>query len=404
MLQKTSIPRRRTTRRPKTPEEAVQIVMDELADSFVSYDDKKTVVVEKRVEKAEFRAEARLQHVVSNGLQSIEEVATQSIGTFRRDVLSDETITALELDGCSVRLRAGYPLYVTIRPPMLGPIGIPGIPPVYSPEIKRKYVVTATVEPTTEDVDIPVETHPPLVTGPTDQVLHYTGTEVIIPPGLVSAEIFVDQGSIRLVAEAAFDDATLATSWLEIHPAEVILETPIFHSSNYVPNTSGWAIFADGTVEFNEGTFRGDVDFTGSFVFFDNDVTVNADLTVSDQFSANDVYANLVDTDQLVVGGSGMTVGSPATFNSTLHGVGNATFDGNVSADEMTVNGNISAGSVVIGVNNVMTSINSLDARVSALEAKFAAGIDGTVSVDEAGAVEHIFTYSDGLVTGWTEV
>ncbi len=35
---------------------------------------------------------------------------------------------------------------------------------------------------------------------------------------------------------------------------------PAIKSPNYVPGVSGWAIFSDGTSEFNEGSFRGDLE------------------------------------------------------------------------------------------------------------------------------------------------
>lgn len=43
-----------------------------------------------------------------------------------------------------------------------------------------------------------------------------------------------------------------------------ILVYPQIQSPNYVPGTSGWAVFSDGNVEFNDGTFRGVVS-GGSF-------------------------------------------------------------------------------------------------------------------------------------------
>lgn len=39
----------------------------------------------------------------------------------------------------------------------------------------------------------------------------------------------------------------------------VILRIPAIQSPNYVPGVSGWAIFQNGSVEFNNGTFRGTV-------------------------------------------------------------------------------------------------------------------------------------------------
>lgn len=38
-----------------------------------------------------------------------------------------------------------------------------------------------------------------------------------------------------------------------------VLRIPAIQSPNYVPGVSGWAIFQNGTVEFNSGTFRGTV-------------------------------------------------------------------------------------------------------------------------------------------------
>jgi hypothetical protein len=43
-----------------------------------------------------------------------------------------------------------------------------------------------------------------------------------------------------------------------------ILLTPAIQSPDYVPGATGWAVFQDGTVEFNSGTFRGVVN-GGSF-------------------------------------------------------------------------------------------------------------------------------------------
>lgn len=39
----------------------------------------------------------------------------------------------------------------------------------------------------------------------------------------------------------------------------VTLRIPAIQSVNYVPQTSGWALFKNGNIEVNDGTFRGDV-------------------------------------------------------------------------------------------------------------------------------------------------
>ena len=42
---------------------------------------------------------------------------------------------------------------------------------------------------------------------------------------------------------------------------------PSIHSPGYVPGLSGWTVNKDGSVEFNNGTFRGTITNTGIYIY-----------------------------------------------------------------------------------------------------------------------------------------
>ena len=90
-------------------------------------------------------------------------------------------------------------------------------------------------------------------------------------------------------------------------PLNPVLGT--IRSSNYVTNTSGWIIKSDGSVEFETGTFRGDLDAAGG--------TFSGNLNAAGGTFSGNLSA---------VGG---------TFTGTLSGV-DGSFTGNISANQVT--------------------------------------------------------------------
>ena len=50
---------------------------------------------------------------------------------------------------------------------------------------------------------------------------------------------------------------------LRLAGGAVVTENGVLRSDDYVPGLSGWCIFGDGTAEFNDGTFRGEIDASG---------------------------------------------------------------------------------------------------------------------------------------------
>lgn len=58
-----------------------------------------------------------------------------------------------------------------------------------------------------------------------------------------------------------------------------VLVRPAIQSPDYVAGVSGWTINRDGSVEFNGGTFRGDVRIGSASTFLDLSPTVPAELT-----------------------------------------------------------------------------------------------------------------------------
>lgn len=66
-------------------------------------------------------------------------------------------------------------------------------------------------------------------------------------------------------------------------------------SSDYVPGVSGWAIFGDGSAEFNNGTFRGVVT-AAAFIGTDFEITPAGEFFYSASPGAGDLIASIAST------------------------------------------------------------------------------------------------------------
>jgi hypothetical protein len=95
----------------------------------------------------------------------------------------------------------------------------------------------------------------------------------------------------------------------------VALRLPAIESPNYVPGVSGWAIFQNGTVEFNSGTFRGTVT-AGTFEGTDFEINSNGAFFYSGTPAAGNLIASITSaagTDHFGnnYGGPGLTTYAP---------------------------------------------------------------------------------------------
>lgn len=97
--------------------------------------------------------------------------------------------------------------------------------------------------------------------------------------------------------------------------AGTVLIREAIRSPNYVPGVSGWTINRDGSVEFMNGTFRGEVRVTdpdGSYIrIYDENPGAG---TIIEFGPATTTYPNPVDPGQIFF----TTFGDPTTFDSQL--------------------------------------------------------------------------------------
>lgn len=110
--------------------------------------------------------------------------------------------------------------------------------------------------------------------------------------------------------------------------AGVVLVRPALQSPDYVAGTSGWAIFQDGSAEFNDGTFRGTTTISGTGLYYDGSPAagnLSMSLAAAD---GTDAYGNayveglgIYDVDgsqlQLVSGAGASMVLTPADLVGT---------------------------------------------------------------------------------------
>ena len=74
-----------------------------------------------------------------------------------------------------------------------------------------------------------------------------------------------------------------------------VLRIPVLQSPNYVAGVSGWAIFQDGTVEFNSGTFRGTVT-AGTFKGTDFEINTSGAFFYSGTPALGNLIASIAAT------------------------------------------------------------------------------------------------------------
>jgi len=167
-------------------------------------------------------------------------------------------------------------------------------------------------------------------------------------------------------------------------PSNPVLGT--IRSDNYVQNTDGWIIKSDGSVEFDSGTFRGDI--TG------------ATGTFSGSLSSGISISAPVITGGSITGTSGSFTGdisgASGTFTGDLSGadisggtinIGSGTFQvdssGNLTATSATLTGSISSTSGTIGG----WTIGSTDLS------------SGNISIDSTGSITGDYTPGSA---GWS--
>ena len=92
-----------------------------------------------------------------------------------------------------------------------------------------------------------------------------------------------------------------------------VLRRAAIQSPNYVPGTSGWTINQDGSVEFNNGTFRGTISGGQLFIYNGNPGVGNLVLSNANPGTTQDQFGNKV------IGGATATYGSTLA-NAVLGG------------------------------------------------------------------------------------
>ena len=221
--------------------------------------------------------------------------------------------------------------------------------------------------------------------------------ELITKEYIADAEITTVKIGEAQVTDAKIVDLTASKITAgTISGKEIIIDTdnddpqnPVLgtiRSDNYVQNTDGWIIKSDGSVEFDSGTFRGDI--TG------------ATGTFSGSLSSGISISAPVITGGSITGTSGSFTGdisgASGTFTGDLSGadisggtidIGSGTFQvdssGNLTATSATITGSISSTSGTIGG----WTIGSTDLS------------SGNISIDSTGSITG--DYSSGT-SGWS--
>tara|TARA_B100000902_G_scaffold150407_1_gene146959 strand:- start:499 stop:5337 length:4839 start_codon:yes stop_codon:yes gene_type:complete len=217
--------------------------------------------------------------------------------------------------------------------------------------------------------------------------------ELITKEYIADAEITTIKIGEAQVTDAKIDTMTAAKITAgTISGKEIIIDTdsatdpsnPVLgtiRSNNYVTNTSGWIIKSDGSVEFETGTFRGDLDaaggtfsgdlsaaggtFTGTLSGVDGNFTGTISAT---QISGGTMTADILDGGE--IDGSSIDLGN-GTFTVDTSGnmvATSATITGAVTATSGSFTGSVTADSGTIGG----ISINSGD-----IQANYSAGSSG---------------------------
>ena len=174
---------------------------------------------------------------------------------------------------------------------------------------------------------------------------------VTLPAGAYIDAAYVSNATIQTaqIANLAVDNAKIANLSVAKLLAGNLQVGSYIYSSSYVPATSGWAINADGTCEFNTGTFRGALAAaTGTFA--------GSLSAATGSFAGSLSSATGTFTGSLTVGSapsvSGTTMtGSGAVFNSGgTWAAGNSTTNISFNGTTLTLNGN------VVGTGNIQAS------------------------------------------------
>ena len=159
----------------------------------------------------------------------------------------------------------------------------------------------------------------------------------------------------------------------------------------------GWAILADGTVEFNDGNFRGDI--TGATGTFSGLLSVGSGCKVDSSgnvwWGASSAYAGATNKNSsagVVTLTSGTFAGSLSaaggTFAGTLSAV-DGTFTGTLSAVGGTFTGTVSAGTITGGTINIGSGTFQVDASGNVT----ATSITATGSITAGAGSDLPFSY-----------
>lgn len=239
--------------------------------------------------------------------------------------------------------------------------------------------------------------------------------ELITKEYIADAEITTVKIGEAQVTDAKID--TLTASKITagtISGKEIIIDTdsatdpsnPVLgtiRSDNYVQNTDGWIIKSDGSVEFDSGTFRGDI--TGATGTFSGDLNA-AGGTFSGNLSAaggtftgtlSGVDGNFTGTISATqISGGTMTADilDGGEIDGSSIDLGNGTFtvdtSGNMTATSATITGSVTADSGTIGG----ISINSGD-----IQANYSAGSTGFLIESDGDAFFNSVTVNNPIIT-----
>lgn len=194
------------------------------------------------------------------------------------------------------------------------------------------------------------------------------------------------------------------------------------HSPNYVAGSTGWTINKDGTVEFNSGTFRGNVVLSGSGAILEySALALNGLIVALAPSAGSDVYGNNYNPGLNLFDGSGNATGQWGGLTGfTIQDAGNVGIKMNVSVPMQVFYRNLPFNDNLPGIiqgvlSDVLVgretfridgpnSLASIDANQSQVKLKLTAGnsangADGRFVFTSSGVDMTLFQLTNGKVT-----
>lgn len=181
--------------------------------------------------------------------------------------------------------------------------------------------------------------------------------------------------------------------------SNIILVNNIIRSSNYINNTgtySGWAIFSNGTANFNNVNIRGNL-ATGAGVYAAANTPLYADNI--GQFSLGNKFIWNTTANSLTINAGNLTLGSNLTWNgSDLTIRGTLQFANGTTPGTFSNGGNLTAGNIG-GISITSSYIQSSDYPSNPNGAGFRINSDGSAVFNEVEVRGTIYA-GNGFIGG----